>query len=26
LRCLSFGRWWKTGKHSCPSSVVGVMS
>ena len=26
LRCFFFGRWWKTGKHSCPSSVVGVMS
>jgi len=26
LRCLSFGKWWKTEKDSCRSSVIGVMS
>ena len=26
LRCLSFCRWWKTGKHSCRSSVISMRS
>ena len=26
LRCLSFCRWWKTGKHSCQSSVINMRS
>ena len=26
LRCLSFCRWWKTGKHSCQSSIISMSS